>query len=192
MPCWANGQWINLVSRMKLVPVALFYLGSVSFFGVEAAELDVASDFKRRGSRGAPSRVRRGATLSEAAAAADAPSSLVHVREARGEPSRRQEGRRRPKRQDPNAVFHTYLRMSCNLGTCVTAKLMDQIYHLNNKDKDPNAPPRKISPQGYGRRRRSLLDVVGALKSSSSSSRRLSERRRRRMAPPFQALRALQ
>lgn len=167
---------------MKLVSVALFYLGSVSFFGVEAAKLDVASDFKRKWSRWALGRVRRDATLSQADA--NAPS-LVHVREVKGEPSRRQEGRIRLKRQDPNAVFHTYMRMSCNLGTCVTAKLMDQIYHLNNKDKDPNAPPKKISPQGYGRRRRSLWDVVGALE---NSSRILSERRRRHTAPTFQGL----
>ncbi|XP_033008514.1 ADM [Lacerta agilis] len=33
---------------MKVVSLALLYLGSVSFFGVEAAELDIASDFKRK------------------------------------------------------------------------------------------------------------------------------------------------
>lgn len=35
-------------------------------------------------------------------------------------------------------------------------KLAHQIYQLTDKDKDGAAPVSKISPQGYGRRRRSL------------------------------------
>ncbi|XP_060117884.1 pro-adrenomedullin [Heteronotia binoei] len=148
---------------MRLLSLALFYLGSVAF-GVEAAQLDAAADVKRKWSRWALSRARREATLTKAEA--NVPS-LVHVREVKGEPSRREEGHIRLKRQDPNAVFHTHLRVSCRMGTCAVANLRDQLFHLNNKDKDPNAPPRKISPQGYGRRRRSLLDILAALKSSS-------------------------
>lgn len=34
--------------------------------------------------------------------------------------------------------------------------LAHQIYQLTDKDKDDAAPASKISPQGYGRRRRSL------------------------------------
>ncbi|XP_054827948.1 pro-adrenomedullin [Eublepharis macularius] len=160
---------------MKLVSLALLYLGSVSFFGVEAAKLDIASDFKRKWSRWALSRVRREATLTRADA--NVPS-LIHVRQATGEPSRREAGHIRLKRQDPSVVFHTQLRVSCKMGTCSVANLADQLYHLNNKEKDANAPTRKISPHGYGRRRRSLLDTLSALKSSSagSSSRILSRR----------------
>lgn len=35
-------------------------------------------------------------------------------------------------------------------------KLAHQIYQFTDKDKDDTAPANKISPQGYGRRRRSL------------------------------------
>ncbi|XP_048339422.1 pro-adrenomedullin [Sphaerodactylus townsendi] len=140
---------------MKLVSLALFCLSSVSFFGVEAAKLEVASDFKRKWSRWAMSRVRREATLPKAETSVPA---LVHVGEVKGEPSHI-----RLKRQDPKAVLHTHLRVSCKMGTCSVAKLADQLYHLNNKEKDANAPARKISPHGYGRRRRSLLDVLMAI-----------------------------
>lgn len=33
---------------MKLVHVALLYLGSATFFGVDAARVDVATEFKRK------------------------------------------------------------------------------------------------------------------------------------------------
>nr|XP_056707916.1 pro-adrenomedullin [Euleptes europaea] len=151
---------------MRLLSLALFYLGSVSFFGAEAAKLDVASDFKRKWSRWALSRARRDAALPQADA--DAPS-FAQAREARGEPSRREEGHVRLKRQDPNAVFHTQLRVTCKMGTCSVAKLADQLFHLNNKEKDANAPTRKISPHGYGRRRRSLVEALVALKSGGGS-----------------------
>lgn len=35
-------------ARMKLVHVALLYLGSATFFGVDAARVDVATEFKRK------------------------------------------------------------------------------------------------------------------------------------------------
>jgi hypothetical protein len=49
----------------------------------------------------------------------------------------------------------------CRFGTCTFQKLAHQIYQLTDKDKDGMAPRNKISPQGYGRRRRrSLLEVL--------------------------------
>uniref|UniRef100_A0A452IGI9 Uncharacterized protein n=1 Tax=Gopherus agassizii TaxID=38772 RepID=A0A452IGI9_9SAUR len=47
---------------MKLVHVALLYLGSATFLGVHAARLDVASDFKRKWTKWALSRAKRDAT----------------------------------------------------------------------------------------------------------------------------------
>lgn len=38
-------------------------------------------------------------------------------------------------------------------------KLAHQIYQFTDKDKDGVAPQNKISPQGYGRRRRSLPEA---------------------------------
>lgn len=42
----------------------------------------------------------------------------------------------------------------CRFGTCTVQNLAHQIYQLTDKDKDDVAPRDKISPQGYGRRRR--------------------------------------
>jgi len=48
--------------------------------------------------------------------------------------------------------------MGCRFGTCTVQKLAHQLYQLTDKVKDGAAPVNKISPQGYGRRRRSLPD----------------------------------
>ncbi|XP_011825321.1 PREDICTED: ADM isoform X1 [Mandrillus leucophaeus] len=45
----------------------------------------------------------------------------------------------------------------CRFGTCTVQKLAYQIYQFTDKDKDNVAPRSKISPQGYGRRRRRSL-----------------------------------
>ncbi|XP_040183913.1 pro-adrenomedullin [Rana temporaria] len=44
----------------------------------------------------------------------------------------------------------------CKFGTCIVHNLANQIYQYTDKDKDSTAPARKISSQGYGRRRRSV------------------------------------
>lgn len=49
----------------------------------------------------------------------------------------------------------------CRFGTCSVQKLAHQIYQLTDKDKDGVAPRNKISPQGYGRRRRRSLPAAG-------------------------------
>ncbi|XP_041796474.1 adrenomedullin a [Chelmon rostratus] len=47
-------------------------------------------------------------------------------------------------------------RQGCSLGTCTVHDLAHRLHQLNNKLKIESAPVDKISPQGYGRRRRSL------------------------------------
>ncbi|XP_056269623.1 adrenomedullin a isoform X2 [Pseudoliparis swirei] len=47
-------------------------------------------------------------------------------------------------------------RQGCSLGTCTVHDLAHRLHQLNNKMKIGSAPVDKISPQGYGRRRRSL------------------------------------
>ncbi|XP_053478236.1 uncharacterized protein admb [Ictalurus furcatus] len=47
------------------------------------------------------------------------------------------------------------MKRGCNLLTCSIHDLAYRISHLSNKTN--NAPPRKISPCGYGRRRRRSL-----------------------------------
>ncbi|XP_053180275.1 adrenomedullin a [Scomber japonicus] len=47
-------------------------------------------------------------------------------------------------------------RQGCWLGTCTVHDLADRLHRLNTKMNIGSAPVDKISPQGYGRRRRSL------------------------------------
>nr|XP_020449020.1 ADM-like [Monopterus albus] len=47
----------------------------------------------------------------------------------------------------------------CILPTCVYHDLLDLLYKIN-KEKETKAPESKIGSKGYGRRRRSLLDVA--------------------------------
>ncbi|XP_036399948.1 pro-adrenomedullin-like [Megalops cyprinoides] len=47
-------------------------------------------------------------------------------------------------------------RSGCSLPTCSVHELAHRLHVLNNKYKVDNAPLEKISPLGYGRRRRSL------------------------------------
>lgn len=55
-------------------------------------------------------------------------------------------------------------RHGCSLGTCTVHDLAHRLHQLSNKYKIENAPPGKISPQGYGRRRRSLPEQRVALR----------------------------
>lgn len=47
-------------------------------------------------------------------------------------------------------------RQGCSLGTCTVHDLAHRLHQLTNKMKIGTAPIEKISPQGYGRRRRSV------------------------------------
>ncbi|XP_028257813.1 adrenomedullin a [Parambassis ranga] len=47
-------------------------------------------------------------------------------------------------------------RQGCSLGTCTVHDLAHRLHQLSNKLTIGHAPIDKISPQGYGRRRRSL------------------------------------
>ncbi|XP_029623207.1 ADM [Salmo trutta] len=55
-------------------------------------------------------------------------------------------------------------RPGCSLGTCAVHDLAHRIHQLNNKLKIGSAPIDKISPQGYGRRRRSLPERRATLR----------------------------
>uniref|UniRef100_A0A8C6ST45 Adrenomedullin a n=1 Tax=Neogobius melanostomus TaxID=47308 RepID=A0A8C6ST45_9GOBI len=55
-------------------------------------------------------------------------------------------------------------RRGCSLGTCTVHDLAHRLHQLNNKLKIGSAPVDKISPQGYGRRRRSVPERSLSLK----------------------------
>ncbi|XP_054028031.1 pro-adrenomedullin [Dryobates pubescens] len=180
---------------MKLVHVALLYLGSVTFFGVDAARVDaarvdVATEFKRKWTKWALSRAKRdvkpsGALRGLGVAAGVQP--LIRTQDVKEDPrvshpSSREDAHIRVKRyrQSFNSFPHFQgIRTGCRFGTCTVQTLAHQIYQLTDKDKDDTAPPSKISPQGYGRRRRSLSDRRSPLRAPRAGRR---PRRRRAQA----------
>nr|XP_060610555.1 pro-adrenomedullin [Anolis sagrei ordinatus] len=154
-------QWIINSIRMQALPLTLLYLGSVSFFGLEAAKLDLASDFKRKWNKW----VRRDLNL--------AVEPLLRPQDAKDEPGMAQQPRlipepvhlrsRRHARQATPALSHlNVVRLGCRLGTCNTHNLAHMIFHLTDKEKDSSAPPNKIHDYGRRRRRRDLGDTFAA------------------------------
>lgn len=47
-PSLSPFQGLRIAASMKLVPVALLYLGSLAFLGADTARLDVASEFRKK------------------------------------------------------------------------------------------------------------------------------------------------
>ncbi|KFQ94241.1 ADM, partial [Nipponia nippon] len=143
---------------MKLVHVALLYLGSVTFFGVDAARVDVATEFKRKWTKWALSRAKRDVKPSGAlrglGAAADV-QPLIRTQDVKEDlrvshPSSREDAHIRVKRyrQSLNSFSHLQaISTGCRFGTCTVQKLAHQIYQLTDKYKDDAAPASKISPQ---------------------------------------------
>ncbi|KAM9861295.1 adrenomedullin a [Aulostomus maculatus] len=66
-------------------------------------------------------------------------------------------------KRSKNSANHSR-RQGCSLGTCTVHDLAHRLHILNNKLKIGSAPVDKISPQGYGRRRRSLPESRIALR----------------------------
>ncbi|XP_062276794.1 uncharacterized protein admb [Scomber scombrus] len=75
-------------------------------------------------------------------------------------------------------------KSGCVLFTCSYHDLMYRLHQINNQQKEPNAPPKKISSKGYGRRRRSLVDVArlalltGRQRRSTKAGQRVYRRKR--------------
>ncbi|KAH0620888.1 hypothetical protein JD844_021768 [Phrynosoma platyrhinos] len=160
------------------LPLALLYLGSLSFLGLEAARLDFASDAHRKWTKGEPQprRARRelpptlgaagGSSASEAALLPPSWPPFVGPEETpvpqasqeeKEEEEEKEEVHLRVKRyrQAPHALGQLHgVRTGCRLGTCNTANLAHKIFHLTDKDKDSTAPANKLSAHGYGRRKR--------------------------------------
>ncbi|XP_029813209.1 ADM isoform X1 [Suricata suricatta] len=158
---------------MKLVPVALMYLGSLAFLGAETARLDVASEFRKKWNKWALSRGKRELRVSNSYPTgltymkAGPTQTLIRPQDVKG-------ASRNPQASSPDAArirvkryrqsmnnFQGLRSFGCRFGTCTVQKLAHQIYQFTDKDKDGVAPRSKISPQGYGRRRRRSLPETG-------------------------------
>ncbi|KAM6172104.1 pro-adrenomedullin [Erethizon dorsatum] len=152
---------------MKLVSVALMFLGSLAFLGADAARLDGASETLKKWNKWAVSRGKR-----ELPVFSSSPTELTDARTESAHsafaPQDLETASRGPQTSDPEAVLIRVKRyrqgfrsFGCRFGTCTVQKLAHQIYQLTDKDKDDVAPRSKISPQGYGRRRRRSLPEAG-------------------------------
>lgn len=154
---------------MKLVPVALMYLGSLAFLGADTARLDVAAEFRKKWNKWALSRGKRELRLSSsyptgiADLKAGPAQTVIRPQDVKG-------SSRSPQASIPDAArirvkryrqsmnnFQGLRSFGCRFGTCTVQMLGHQIYQFTDKDKDGVAPRSKISPQGYGRRRRRSL-----------------------------------
>ncbi|XP_037695148.1 pro-adrenomedullin isoform X2 [Choloepus didactylus] len=157
---------------MKLVPVALIYLGSLVFLGADTAPLDVASEFRKKWNKWALSRGKRELRVSSsyptglAEMKAGSTQTFIRPQDVKGASRIPQDSpsaarvRVKRYRQSMNN-FQSLRSFGCRFGTCTVQKLAHQIYQFTDKDKDGVAPRNKISPQGYGRRRRRSLPETG-------------------------------
>ncbi|XP_057225726.1 pro-adrenomedullin isoform X2 [Malurus melanocephalus] len=178
---------------MKLVHVALLYLGSVTFFGVDAVRVDVATEFKRKWTKWALSRAKRdvipAGVLRGLGTAADV-LPLIRTQDVKKDsrvssPSR-EDAHIRVKRyrQSINRFPHFQTnRSACRLGTCTLHWLVDELHRAAVNDRNDAAPPNKISPQGYGRRRRSLPERRSPARSPRSG--RSPRTRSEQLLAPF-------
>ncbi|KAL6468967.1 hypothetical protein MHYP_G00224910 [Metynnis hypsauchen] len=62
-------------------------------------------------------------------------------------------------------------KSGCALGTCTVHDLAHRLQQFNNKLKIASAPMEKISPQGYGRRRRSVPERKMSLEQEEKGGR---------------------
>ncbi|KAK2493599.1 hypothetical protein MC885_001559 [Smutsia gigantea] len=166
---------------MKLIPVALLYLGSLAFIGADTARFDVASEFRKKWNKWALSRGKR-----ELRVSSSYPTGLADVQAGPAQtliwPQDVKGASRSPQASNPDAArirvkryrqsmnnFQGLRSFGCRFGTCTVQKLAHQIYQFTDKDKDGVAPRSKISPQGYGRRRRRSLPEAGQVRTQSFS-----------------------
>ncbi|XP_008851681.1 ADM isoform X1 [Nannospalax galili] len=153
---------------MKLLSIALMLLCSLAFLGADTVRLDVASEFRKKWNKWALSRGKRELPVSSnptglADLKAGPVQALVLPQDVKGasgslQASSADTSRIRVKRyRQMKNNFQGSRSPGCRFGTCTVQKLAHQIYQFTDKDKDGVAPRNKISPQGYGRRRRRAL-----------------------------------
>ncbi|XP_060232025.1 pro-adrenomedullin-like [Meriones unguiculatus] len=155
---------------MKLVSIILIFLGSLAFLGVDTAQSDASSQWELAWNKWALSSGKRelqaSSTNSSGLTGEEIVlnSTLVPLQD-------KESTSKSPQASTPSIAhigFKHYRPMMnpgspsspCRLGTCILQKLAQRIYQLTDKSKDAVAPQNKISPQGYGRRRRRSLPEV--------------------------------
>ncbi|KAJ8396733.1 hypothetical protein AAFF_G00015710 [Aldrovandia affinis] len=156
----SDTQWIikdfRLPDKMKLLlqSVVCWCLLATVTPGVESAKLDLSSEMKRRLNIWLQNRSKRDLSSTSVASKADS-TQFVRPEDVKDTlaPHSSTDVSIRTKRS--KSTVNQVRRPGCSLGTCTVHDLAHRIHQLNNKFRT-GAPMDKISPQGYGRRRRSL------------------------------------
>ncbi|XP_005075742.1 pro-adrenomedullin [Mesocricetus auratus] len=177
---------------MKLVTVTLMFLGSLAFLGADTAGIDAPSQFRKKWNKWALSHGKK-----ELQASSSYPTGLADEKTASTQTldllQDEQSTSSTPQASTQNVAHIRVKRYrqsmnqgsrstGCRFGTCTVQNLAHQIYKFTEKDKHSFAPRDKISPQGYGRRRRRSLPEILQAGSVMSSQGQTDE------APASQAL----
>lgn len=128
------------------------------------------------GAPAGPARLQPGGSLPSPSLAHRVPSSgpparFSHARSL-SSCSNREDAHIRVKRyrQSTNRFPH-FQTKACRFGTCTVHWLVDELHRAAVNDRNDAAPANKISPQGYGRRRRSLPERRSPARSPRSGRR---------------------
>ncbi|KAM4617578.1 pro-adrenomedullin [Discoglossus pictus] len=150
---------------MELAHIVLLQLSYLTFLGSVAEKIEIAPGERKKWSI-ILSRARRDLNTpsKNTAQLTDATSGSFFVKPEDTKdvlkPHSSNDAHIRVKRYRHSPNFHHFqsVRVGCRFGTCTVQNLAHQIFQYTDKDKDGTAPVSKISPQGYGRRRRSVPD----------------------------------
>ncbi|XP_044126243.1 pro-adrenomedullin [Bufo gargarizans] len=141
---------------MDLAYVVFLHITYLSFLGSAATRMEVVQGDSKKWKFLQVNRVRR--DLQTPVQSPDATSTFSFVKpEDTKDPQLPQSSNGahiRVKRYRHSFGNYPPTSRGCKFGTCIVHNLANQIYQYTDKDKDITAPARKISSQGYGKRRR--------------------------------------
>ncbi|XP_053544911.1 pro-adrenomedullin [Bombina bombina] len=150
---------------MELAHIILLQLSYLTFLGAVAEKVEFAPGEKKKLSlilNQARRDLNTSYKIKSTAQITDATSGSSFIKEEStkdlfmSQSSNEAHVRVKRYRQSPHLHHFQTVRIGCRFGTCTVQNLAHQIFQYTNKDKDGTAPVNKISPQGYGRRRRSI------------------------------------
>ncbi|XP_018410370.1 PREDICTED: ADM [Nanorana parkeri] len=145
-------------SRMELAYTIVLLMSYLTFLGSVMARLEVSLGDKKKWDLIRMNRMKRDLTV-QLLSDAMTEGSFVRTEDTKDSmvPQSSNGAHIRVKRYRQS--FSNYPQISyrgCKFGTCIVHDLAHKVYQYTDKDKDSTAPARKMSSQGYGRRRRSI------------------------------------
>ncbi|CAJ0964336.1 unnamed protein product [Ranitomeya imitator] len=143
-------------SSMDLTYVVFLHITYLGFLGSVAGKMEIVRGDHKKWKFLETNRVRR--DLQTSVQSPDATSVFAVIKPEDATDSRLPQSSNgahiRVKRYRHNFGNYQSASKGCKFGTCIVHNLANQIYQYTDKDKDITAPARKMSSQGYGKRRR--------------------------------------